>query len=86
MHTFSHNLPYWLWGAVLLLWACLYAPLLAGAPARDTAPTEGAPGFTVPEPHVGPVRVIPQASAALVSPCAGRDSLLAVGAAGLAEL
>lgn len=85
MNTFSHNLPYWLWGAVLLLWACASAlPLFA--PVRDVALTDAAPGFTVPEPHVGPVRVIPEASAALVSPCAGTDFVLAPVEQTLAEL
>ena len=86
MHTFSRNLAYWLWGAALLLWAGLYAPLLAGGPVRDAAPAEAAPGYTVPEPHVGPVRVIPQASAALVSPCAGPDFGLEPAHRALAEL
>lgn len=81
----ARDLPYWLWGAVLLLCACLYALLLA-APARDAVLAQAAPGFTVAEPHVGQVRVIPQASAALVSPCAAQDSLLAVGETALAEL
>lgn len=86
MNTIAHDLPYWLWGAVLLLCACLYALMLAGAPVRDVTLTEAAPGFTVPEPHVGPVRVIPQASAALLSPCAAQESLLAAGGQALAEL
>lgn len=72
MNTLTRDFPYWLWGAVLLLWACLSGILLA-APVRDVALTEAAPGFTVAEPHVGQVRVIPQASAALLSPCAGPD-------------
>lgn len=81
----ARDLPYWLWGAVLLLCACLYGLLLA-APVRDARLAQAAPGFTVAEPHVGQVRVIPQASAALVSPCAAQDGLLAVGEAALAEL
>ncbi|MBD5646123.1 MAG: hypothetical protein HDQ89_00365 [Desulfovibrio sp.] len=85
MNTLTHNLPYWLWGAVLLLWACLTALLLA-APVRDAALTQAAPGYTVPEPHVGPVRVIPAARAALVSPCAGPDFVLAPAEQALAEL
>lgn len=85
MNTLTRNLPYWLWGAVLLIWACLSGMLLA-APARDMALTVAAPGYTVPEPHVGPVRVIPEASAALVSPCAGRDFVLAPAERALAEL
>lgn len=81
----ARELPYWLWGAVLLLCACLYGMLLA-APAHDAEMAQAVPGFTVAEPHVGRVRVIPQASAALVSPCAARGSLLAVGEQALAEL
>ena len=86
MNTLSHNLAYWLWGAVLLLWACLTAGLLLAAPVRDAAVAQAAPGYTVPEPHVGPVRVIPVASAALVSPCAGQDFRLAPAEQALAEL
>lgn len=70
---------------MLLSWACLTALLLA-APARDVALTVGAPGYTVPEPHVGPVRGIPEASAALVNPCAGPDFVLAPAEQALAEL
>ena len=81
----ARDLVYWLWGAVLLLSACLYAALLA-VPVRDAALAQFAPGFTVPEPHVGQVRVIPQANAVLVSPCAAQDGPLAVGGAALAEL
>ena len=81
----ARDLPYCLWGAALVLCACLYGMLL-GAPGRDAGLTQAVPGFTVAEPHVGQVRVIPQASAALVSPCAARDSLLAVGEASQAEL
>ena len=86
MNTLTHNLPYWLWGAALLLWATLTALLLAAAPMRDAAFTQAAPGYTVPEPHVGPVRVIPEASAALVSPCAGQDFMPAPAEHTLAEL
>ncbi len=85
MNTLTHDLAYWLWGAVLVLCACLYGMLLA-APVRDATLAQAVPGFTVAEPHVGQVRVIPQASAALVSPCAAQDSLLAVGQQTLAEL
>ena len=85
MNTLTHNLPYWLWGAVLLLWAGLTALPLA-APAHHAPPAQAAPGYTVPEPHVGPVRVIPEASAALVSPCAGQDFGLAPAEQALAEL
>ena len=85
MNTLTHDLAYWLWGAALLLCACLYALLLA-APVPDRVPAQAVPGFTVAEPHVGQVRVIPAASAALVSPCATRDSILAVRETALAEL
>lgn len=87
MKTFlaARELPYWLWAAVLVLCACLYGMLLA-APARDAVMAQAVPGFTVAEPHVGQVRVIPQASAALVSPCAARDGLRAGGEQTLAEL
>ena len=81
----ARDLPYWLWGAVLLLCACLYGMRLA-APVRDATLAQAAPGFTVAEPHVGEVRVIPQASAALVSPCAAQDRPLAVGEQTRAEL
>ncbi|WP_165075171.1 MULTISPECIES: hypothetical protein [unclassified Desulfovibrio] len=84
-HLAARELPYWLWGAVLLLCACLYGMLLA-APVRDARLAQAVPGFTVTEPHVGQVRVIPQASAALVSPCAAQDTLLAEGEQTLAEL
>lgn len=86
MNTLSHNLAYWLWGGVLLLWASLTALLLAAAPAHDAGRAEAVPGFTVPEPHVGQVRVIPRASAALMSPCAGPDFGLAPAERTLAEL
>lgn len=85
MNTLTRNLAYWLWGAVLLLWACLSGILLT-APVRDATLAEAAPGYTVPEPHVGPVRVIPAASAALVSPCAGPDFVPAPAEQALAEL
>ena len=81
----ARDLPYWLWGAALVLCACLYGMQLA-APVGDAALAQAAPGFTVAEPHVGQVRVIPQASAALLSPCASGDSLLPVDAPTLAEL
>lgn len=84
-HLAARDFPYWLWGAVLLLCACLNGMLLA-APVRDAGMAQAVPSFTVAEPHVGQVRVIPQASAALVSPCAAQDSLLAVSAPTLAEL
>lgn len=86
MNTLTRDLPYWLWGAVLLLWASLTAPFPAAAPARDGLLTQNAPGFTVPEPLVGPVRVIPQANAALLSPCAGTDFVPAPAERTLAEL
>lgn len=85
MNTLTHDLAYWLWGAALLLCACLYALLLA-APGRDAGLAQAVPGFTVAEPHVGQVRVIPAASAALLSPCAARDSLVAGGEAAPTEL
>lgn len=85
MTTLTRNLAYWLWGAVLFVWASLSAFTLA-VPADDGTLTCAAPGYTVPEPHVGQVRVIPEASAALVSPCAGPESLRIVGSQVLAEL
>ena len=84
-HTAARDLPYWLWGAVLLLCACLYAMPLA-APGRDAGLARAVPGYTVAEPHVGQVRVIPEARAALLSPCAAPGSLFAAGEAALAEL
>ena len=85
-HLAAGDLPYWLWGAVLALCACLYALAPLAFPHADRPVVYTAPGFTVPEPHVGQVRVIPQANAALVSPCAAQDGLLAVGEQALAEL
>lgn len=72
MHSLpdANNLPYWLWGAVLFLSACLYVLPPGGAAPGDGIPAYAAPGFTVDAPQVGQVRVIPLANAELVSPCA----------------
>lgn len=70
----AHDLPYWLWGAVLLCCACLHALPPDDLRRRDSPPVRAAAsGFTVVAPQVGQVRVIPLASAVLVSPCAGPD-------------
>lgn len=79
------DLPYRLWGGALLLCATLHAGAFF-APQPRRPPAEAAPGFTVAAPHVGQVRVIPLASAALVSPCAARDAALPAPGPSLAEL
>lgn len=82
----AKDAPYWLWGATLLLSACLYAFALAGLHRTDEPAPKAAPGFTVAEPHVGQVLVIPLASSTLVSPCAGQDISLPRTGQALAEL
>ena len=81
----AHDLPYRLWGGALLLCATLHAGALL-APAPERLPAEAAPGFTVAAPHVGQVRVIPLARAALVSPCAAQDVILSSPEQTVAEL
>ena len=81
----AHDLPYRLWGGALLLCATLHAGALF-APAPRTIAAQAAPGFTVAAPHVGQVRVIPLARAALTSPCAAQDDILPAPEQALAEL
>lgn len=69
----AKDAPYWLWGATLLVSAFLYAFALAGLHRPDPPQAQTPPGFTVAEPHVGQVLVIPLASSTLVSPCAAPD-------------
>ena len=40
MNTHTREPPYWLWGAALVLRACLTALLLAAAPAHDATLAE----------------------------------------------
>ncbi len=82
----AEDLPYWLWGAALLLSACLYALPPGGLAPRDDLPAYAAPGFTVEAPQVGQVRVIPLANAELVSPCAGPPAASPLTGRKLAEL
>ncbi len=82
----AEDLPYWLWGAALLLSACLHALPPGGAGLCDELPAYAAPGFTVETPQVGQVRVIPLANAELVSPCAGFSTASSSTDRKLAEL
>ena len=81
----AHDLPYRLWGCALLLCATLHAGAFF-APAPQRLPAEAAPGFTVAAPHVGQMRVIPLANAALVSPCAAQSVSLPAAEQAVAEL
>lgn len=71
--TQADNLPYALWGAVLLLCAFCFAFSLPGHGNAGFL-TGPAPGYTIPAPHVGAMRVIPMARAALLSPCAAWEA------------
>lgn len=71
--TRADNLPYALWGAVLLLCALYFAFSLPGHGNAGFL-TGSAPGYTIPAPHVGAMRVIPLARAALLSPCAAWEA------------
>lgn len=82
----AKDLPYRLWGAALLLSACLHALPPGGAAPRDELPAHAAPGFTVEAPQVGQMRVIPLANAELVSPCAGLPAASPLPGRKLAEL
>lgn len=84
--TAANDLPYRLLGAALLLGAVLHAVAPAARPAPDMTLAQAAPGFTVAAPHVGQVRVIPLANAALISPCAAQDLTLPAAQQTVAEL
>ena len=83
--TAAHDLPYWLWGGALMLCATLHAGAFF-SPAPERVSAASAPGFTVAAPHVGQVRVIPLASAALVSPCAAQSVSLPAAEQAVTEL
>ncbi len=88
MHSLpdANDLPYWLWGAALFLSACLHALPPGGVAPGDGVPASATPGFTVDAPQVGQVRVIPLATAELVSPCAAAPAAPPLPGRKLAEL